>query len=203
MAWIAAAAIGSALLSADAQSSAAGSASDASSAQTGAQTAWNKQQDPFSSGGNRAQYVPQMNELMRGGVAGVANDPMYQAMNAQSMQDVQRSMSARGQGGSGQEMLALRNSSQGNMMNYFNQQYNRLGELSGATKGGGSSPAQFMQSPGSVYQQGADRGQALGNIFGAGMGAMSNRNNSNTTNSNWTAEDYANQPGSLIINGQP
>ena len=43
-----------------------------------------EQQDPFSAGGNRAQYVPKLNELAMGGPSSIANDPTYQAMNDKS-----------------------------------------------------------------------------------------------------------------------
>jgi hypothetical protein len=141
-----------------------------------------QQQDPFSSGGNRAQYVPQLNELMRGGYQGVANDPMFQQLQQQSMTDVQRGMSARGQGGSGQEMLALRDSSQKNMMGYFNQQYDRLASLSGANAGrtaafqGQGGQAAYSQRMGDMASQGAGFGSVmsgLGALFGNGNGAGS------------------------------
>src|SRR5665647_129488 len=46
-----------------------------------------QQQDPFSAGGNREQYVGKFNELAQGGPSSVTNDPTYQAMNEKSMTD--------------------------------------------------------------------------------------------------------------------
>jgi hypothetical protein len=132
-----------------------------------------EQQDPFSAGGNRAQYVPQLNELMRGGYQGVVNDPMFQQLQSQSMIDVQRGMSARGQGGSGQEMLALRDSSQKNMMGYFDKQYARLASLSGADAGrtnafqGQGGQAAYAQKMGDMSAMGAGFGSVM-----SGLGAL-------------------------------
>jgi hypothetical protein len=135
-----------------------------------AQLDWNKQQDPFSAGGNRGQYVPQLNQLMQGGPAGVSNDPMFQKMNQQSMDQVQRREQASGQGGSGQEMMALQNQGFGNQMDYFNQQYSRLSDLSGASRGGGQ--AAMGQSPGAAYEQRMGQYANQGSGFGMMMGGL-------------------------------
>lgn len=119
-------------------SSGGNEAQAAALAQQQAQLAWNKQQDPFSAGGNREQYVPQLNALMAGGPSGVVNDPMFQKQNQQSMMDMQRHLASTGQGASGNEMLSLNDQSFNNQNTFFNQQYDRLASLSGASRGGGS-----------------------------------------------------------------
>ena len=165
-----------------------------------------QQQDPFSAGDNRAQYVPQLNELMLGGYQGVASDPMFQQLQAQSMTDVQRGMSARGQGGSGQEMLALRDSSQKNMMGYFNQQYDRLASLSGANAGrtnayqGQGGQAAYAQKMGDMSAMGASFGSVMSGLwalFGKGSGTSSGTPNvQNPTDMNWGGgADYQNPFG--------
>lgn len=136
-----------------------------------AQLDWNKQQDPFSAGGNRQQYVPQLNQLMAGGAAGVANDPMFQKQNQQSQQDMQRRMASHGQGASGQEMIGLQQNSWKNQQDYFNQQYTRLSELSGASRGGGG--AATGQSPSSVYDQRQGTQTNLMDWLGMGSKALS------------------------------
>jgi hypothetical protein len=167
---------GSAVIGYMGQQSAASAAQGANQQNIQAQQQWNQQQDPFSAGGNRAQYVPQLNELMKGGPAGVAQDPMFQKMNEQSLTNVQRREQASGQGGSGQEMLALQNQGFGNQMDYFNQQYSRLADLSGASRGGGQ--AAMGQSPGAAFGQSRQGSQdiaasfgGLSSIFGQGAGA--------------------------------
>lgn len=152
-----------------------------------AQLAWNKQQDPFSAGGNREQYVPRLNELMQGGYAGVAQDPMFQQLNNQSMSDTQRAMSAKGYNMSGNEMNALRDNSAKNQMNFFDDQYRRLAELSGASRGGGS--VAKGQDPNSIYQQGQDSTQTNLNTFGGFMQGLDNIFGDEGVSFNWGGSD--------------
>lgn len=135
------------------------------------QMAWNRQQDPFSAGGNRAQYVPQLNQLMQGGAAGVASDPLFQKQNQQSQTDMQRQFASQGMGVSGQEMNAMGQNSWQNQQNYFNQQYQKLASLSGASGGGGS--AAIGQSPQNVYNQSLGTANQFGQAFGFGANALS------------------------------
>lgn len=130
-----------------------------------------EQQDPFSAGGNRAQYVPQLNSLMQGGYAGLVNDPMYKGLQDQGTDAVQRAMSARGMGGSGNEMSAILKSNMGIGMDYFNQQYNRLSELSGA-RSGRTAPMQGMD-PSLAYAMGNDEYANKMGSLGQGFGALS------------------------------
>lgn len=152
-----------------------------------AQLAWNKQQDPFSAGGNREQYVPRLNELMQGGYAGVAGDPMFRQLNEQSMSDTQRAMSAKGYNMSGNELIGLRDTSAKNQMSFFNDQYNRLAELSGASRGGGA-PA-MGQSASSIYQQGQESLQSNLNTFGGFMQGLDNIFGDTEFNFNWEQRD--------------
>lgn len=94
-----------------------------------------QQQDPFSAGGNRAQYVPKLNTLAMGGPSSVVNDPTYQAMNQASLTDVQRQKAATGKLGSGEEMKSLQQTSQGNMMSYWQNMMHTYSGLSGADSG--------------------------------------------------------------------
>lgn len=162
-----------------------------------------QQQDPFSAGGNRAQYVPQLNALQAGGPASVGSDPMFQKMNEQSLGNVQRLEASRGQSGSGQEMTALRDTGFNNQMDYFNNQYSRLAGLSGESSGR-TSPIQG-QSPGAAYDQKMNTmssqlgsfGQALGglsSIFGKGAGGGQD----NTQASNQYSNAYSGDPTSNV-----
>lgn len=138
-----------------------------------------QQQDPFSAQGNRAQYVPMLNRLAQGGPSSVASDPMYQQMNAKSMEDMSRGLAASGQGGSGQAMLALQQNSQGNMMNYWQQMMGQYGQLSGASSGR-TSPMQG-QSPGDAFSQSqqtmANYGGSFGLLMNGVQGIFGNTNN--------------------------
>jgi hypothetical protein len=144
------------------------------------------QQDPFSAGGNRAQYVPMLNSLATGGPNSIANDPMYQALNNQSMTNMNRQMAASGQMGSGQAMLALNQNSQQNQMNYWQQMMGTYGGLSGAT-GGRTSPMQG-QSPTDAFNQSqstqANFGGALGLLSQGISGIYGNMSSNPTSNFN-------------------
>ena len=157
-----------------------------------AQLAWNKQQDPFSAGGNREQYVPRLNELMQGGYAGVAGDPMFKQLNEQSLSDTQRAMSAKGYNMSGNEMIGLRETSAKNQMSFFDDQYRRLAELSGASRGGGQ--AAMGQSAQNIYQQGQDSLQSNLNTFSGFMQGLDNIFG-DTSNPNMTASNMWNSVG--------
>jgi hypothetical protein len=149
-----------------------------------------EQQDPFSAGGNRAQYVPKLNELAMGGPSSIANDPTYQAMNDKSNIDMNRQLEASGQGGSGQAMLALNQNSQGNQMAYWQQMMSTYAGLSGANSGR-TAPMQG-ESPGLAGQMAGQTAsnrmgsfgmfaEGLSSIFGAGKGSTDN--SGNNTNS--------------------
>ena len=172
--------VGAAAISYQGTQAAAGAATDANNANIAFQQQYNQQVDPFSTGGNRARYVPQLNDLMRGGYAGLANDPMYKQLSAQGLEATQRAMAARGQGMGTNDILAINKNQTGTMMDYFNQQYSRLADLSGASRGG-SQVVQGMspQVAGSItmapYQAGAQALGGIASIYGhsGGGGASS------------------------------
>ena len=148
----------------------AGSGSDAAAKANADNLAFQKQmyqqQDPFSAGGNRAQYVPKLNELAMGGPTSIANDPTFHAMNDKSMSDMTRQMEASGQAGSGQAMTSLQQNSQQNQMSYWQNMMQTYAGLSGAS-GGKTSPIQG-QSSGEAFGQ-ANATQAN---YGAGFGSI-------------------------------
>jgi hypothetical protein len=127
---------------------------------------WRKS-DPFSAGGHREQYVGQLNELMKGGVQGIADDPNFKAMMAQGLQQSQRHASATGTAQSGQEQIALQK--QGALMadTYFQQPYNRLAQLSGATSRD-SLPGTGQITPQNEYDMTRGGYEALGGVLQAG-----------------------------------
>jgi len=175
MAW---AAVGVAVVGAVASYSgsqaAAGAAEDANNRNISYQQQYNQQVDPFSTGGNREQYVSQLNDLMRGGMSGISNDPMYKQLEAQGMEATQRAMAARGQGIGTNDILALNKSSTSTMMDYFNQQYTRLADLSGASRGG-SKTVEGMDSKTAgqmAYAPYQAVGEGIGAIYGAYQGAQ-------------------------------
>lgn len=126
-----------------------------------------QEQDPFSTGGNRQQYVGQLNQLMQGGPASMAQDPMYQWLMSQGQQAVERQHSAAGTSQSGAEKSALLAGQFGTANSYFTQQYNRLADLSGAHSGR-TAPMQGM-SGSDAYNMSLGGTEALGGIIrGAG-----------------------------------
>lgn len=135
-----------------------------------AQERWNALADPFTAGGSRAQYVSQLNDLMHGGYANIQNDPMYQWMQRQGQEQLQRGMSAHGGLGSGAEQLALQQQGFGLANDFFNQQYSRLADLSGATRGGGQ--AAIGMSPSAMYQMQMNAAQNKASAFGLGLQGM-------------------------------
>lgn len=133
--------------------------------------------DPFAAGGNRGQYVPQLNQLMQGGYSGLQNDPQFKALQGIGEQGVQRTMAAQGQGLSTNDQLNINQADTGLAMSYFDQQYNRLSTLSGANQGAapapttGISPVQAGQMAMAPYQM---MGQAFGGIAAGLKGIYGN-----------------------------
>ena len=128
-------AAGTAVLGYLGQQDAISQAKSANAQNLGYQKEMYQQQDPFSAGGNRQQYVGQLNQLMQGGPASMAQDPMYQWMQEQGQQAVERQASATGTVQSGAEKSALMKQQFGTANSYFQQQYARLADLSGANSG--------------------------------------------------------------------
>lgn len=188
MAWpvLAAAAIGYL-----GQQEAASSARGTSRENMAQQERWNMLQDPFSAGGNRRQYVSQLNDLMRGGVSGIMEDPNFKARMAAGLQMSQRQASATGMGQSGNMQLALQR--QGSQMagDYFTEQYNRLAQLSGAARGGGSAPTGM--SAGDVYQMGMGQTAATAGLIRGAAGLFGR----GSGGSSMTSTDYGAEGGKL------
>lgn len=176
MAWLPAALIGSAAMNYFGAQSASNAATDANNANIAYQQQYNQQRDPFSTGGNRQQYVTQLNDFMKGGYSGIMSDPMFQQMQKQSMEATQRMMSSRGMGVGTNDILALQNSAYTQGMDFFNQKYNMLSQLSGAAQPGmqpvqGMSPQLAGQMAYAPYQS---MGQSIGqiaSIYGRGAGS--------------------------------
>jgi hypothetical protein len=184
MTMAAIAVVGAAAISYSATQDATNAATNANNTNIAYQQRYNEQVDPFSTGGNRAQYVGQLNDLMKGGYSGVKDDPMYKQLSAQGMEATQRAMASRGQGMGTNDILAINKNQTGTMMDYFNQQYSRLADLSGASRGG-SRAVQGMDptTAGSIAMaNGQAAGQALGGIasiygsFKGGSGGGSSNN---------------------------
>ena len=185
--------VGAAAISYSGTQAAAGAATSANEANINYQRQHNQEIDPFSTGGNRAQYVPQLNDLMRGGYAGLANDPMYKQLSGLGLEATQRAMASRGQGLGTNDILAINKNQTGTMMDYFNQQYLRLADLSGASRGGtqtvqGMSPTTAGQIAYAPYQAGA---QALGGIASI-YGNRTQTTQPNVSVNNTSTTDYLN-----------
>jgi hypothetical protein len=158
-----------------------------------AQQQANMQNDPFAAGGNRAQYVPQLNQLMQGGVAGVGNDPGFQAMEKQSMGDVQRMQAASGAANGGGATSQMLSQNMADQQSYFNQQYNRLTQLSGANTN--ISPA-MGQAPGAAATQANQTNMNMGAGFGSvvtGLGSIFGNTNPAPNNNTYNAAQSSSQ----------
>ena len=158
-----------------------------------AQNLTNMQNDPFAATGNRAQYVPQLNKLMQGGVAGVGNDPGFQAMEKQSMGDVQRMQAASGAANGGGATSQMLSQNMADQQTYFNQQYNRLTQLSGA--GTNVSPA-IGQAPGAAATQANQTNMNMGAGFGSvvtGLGSLFGNTNPTPNNNTYNAASSSSQ----------
>lgn len=116
--------------------------------------------DPFA--GQRGQYQNALQNLMAGQFS--TSDPSYQFRLQQGQQALERSAAAKGMLGSGNILQALQDYGQGAASQEFQNQYNRLLPLTGATTG---SPGQAGAIRSGAYQW---RQNALANL-GAGMQA--------------------------------
>jgi len=92
--------------------------------------------DPFAP--YRAGYASQLNTMMANPAAIIPQMPGYQFLQDQGQQAVMRQLAAQGRTVSGQEQLALQQQGQGLANQFYNDQYNKLAQLSGAS----ASPAQ-------------------------------------------------------------
>lgn len=114
--------------------------------------------DPFAA--QRGQYQNSLKDLMSGNFS--SSDPSYQARFQGGQQALERSQAAKGFLGSGNMLTALQDYGQGQASQEYNNQYQRLMPLTGATTG---SPAAAGALQGQLYDW---RNQALASQ-GAGM----------------------------------
>lgn len=115
-------------------------AQDAAAQNMQLQMQHNAQVDPISASGARAGYASNLDSMLKGGASSSFNDPVFKAMQDQSMEATQRKMSAMGQGVGSNDMLALQSTAYGQANDFFGQQYNRLAQLANAGGGGTTTP---------------------------------------------------------------
>jgi len=84
----------------------------------------------FASGGG-SQAAAQLQQLMSGGPQSILQDKAFQGMNDASLKGVQRQMAAKGQGLSGNELIALQEQGNTNAMSFYNNQVQQLSSLAG------------------------------------------------------------------------
>lgn len=167
MTWAAVAIGGSAIIGYMGQQDARRAGQDAQNRNLAYQQEMFRLQDPLSASGGRAKYANQLEQLMKGGLGAMAEDPTLKWMQAQGQQAVERQASATGQVQSGAEKMALEKNQIGTANSYFNQQYDRLLNLSGAG-GGRTAPMQGM-SGGDAYNMSMADTRSTAALFGAGM----------------------------------
>lgn len=119
--------------------------------------------DPFA--GERGNYQNQLKNLMSGDFT--ANDPSYKARFEGGQQALERSAAAKGMIGSGNVLQELQKYGQGMASQEFQNQYNRLVPLTGATTGSPGAAGNILAG-----QYGAQR-NAQADV-GAGLAAQAN-----------------------------
>lgn len=162
---------------------------------------WNALNDPFAAQGGRAQFVQPLIDLAKGGTSAIFNDPMYQVMSAQGQEAISRRMSASGQGGSGAEMVALSNYTQGNALQAYQTHLSQLSALAGAGTPGSAyhgqapqgailqpqiSPTMAYNMAASPFAGGASTLGTLASLYGSNNNQLSNAQVMNMFGSNYT-----------------
>lgn len=140
-----------------------GGGSDApsySGAQQQATTPW------WQSGGGQAASQRLM-ELMNG-PSGILSDPVFQAFDKYSTDQLQRRMAATGMHQSGAEQAALKQNTMANAGQFYTQQTGLLGSLAGL----GFNPASGVQAGMGAAQFGAQQQQAGWGAIGQGLGGL-------------------------------
>ena len=125
--------------------------------------------DPFST--QRQQYQPQLQEMMQGKFS--PTDPSYEFRFGQGQKALERSLAASGMGHSGNAWTALMQYGQGMASSEYQNQYQRLAQLSGANFGTGNAGGIAQQ------QAAAQSGQAAAatdGIINFGQGLYDNWN---------------------------
>lgn len=148
-----------------------GGGSSSGTAQTASQLA-----DPAQS--YRPGWASQLNNLLTGGPAGLTSNPMFQAMQTQSTDTLERQMAASGQTMSGQNKIDLHNLDNSNMLNYWYQMMNPYMNLIGTPAGGATG-----------YLSGMNLGNQIGNqgwsSIAQGLGGLQNIYGSGSSNTSW------------------
>jgi len=168
MTYAAVAIAGSAVIGYMGQQDASSAAGKRSREQMAQQERYNQLRDPFSMGGNREQYVGQLNELMSGGASSMFEDPVFKAQMAAGNQAVQRQHSAQGDIQSTAETRDLAGMSMGLAGHEFENRYRRLSELSGA--GSPSIQTPMGMSPEDEYNMSMGQTSSTAGLFQAGVG---------------------------------
>lgn len=168
MSWAGTAIGGSAIIGYMGQQEAQAGAGRRSREQMAQQERYNQLRDPFSMGGHRQQYVGQLNELMRGGVSSMFEDPAFKAMLSAGESAVQRQHSAQGDIQSTAETRDLAGMSMGIAGREFENRYRRLSELSGASSPSAQAP--MGMSPGDEYAMSMGNTASTAGLFQAGVG---------------------------------
>jgi len=125
--------------------------------------------DPFAQ--YRQQYAQKLNTLTSN-PSSVQNDPGFQAEMKQGAGQVQRTMSATGQGVSGAEEMALYNQGMTQQNQYYQQDLGNLMTLSGANANpaaGGNAAIKQTQA------QDTATGQGIGGLFSGGSNSTFNQ----------------------------
>ncbi len=103
--------------------------------------------DPWAQ--QRGQYQGALNQLMQGGVSGVANDPSVMARQQAGEQALSRSMAARGYLGSGNILNELQKQGQDIASQEYGNQFARLSKLAGVDSSNpGAAGGIMAQAPG-------------------------------------------------------
>jgi len=131
---------------------------------------YNKLRDPFSMGGHREQYVGKLNAMAQGGPSSMLNDPMFQWLQNQGEQKVQRQHSALGDVQSTAETRDLASMGFGQANDYWKQQMDIYSKLSGADQSNVQAP-QGM-SPGDMYNMSMGQTASTAGLWQAGMSTL-------------------------------
>jgi len=142
--------------------------SSASDATTAAATA----ADPFAS--QRAQYQPMLQQLVTNPNS-VLDTAESKYLQEQGMNSVNAGAGASGMLNSGNRLLALQKEGQGLAATTYQQQFNNLATLSGATSGSSATSAQILANQASSQASGASAlGGSIGNLITSGLNTAAN-----------------------------
>jgi len=134
----------------------------------GQQTAAAAAADPFAS--QRGQYQQQLLGLMKD-PSSIFKDPAFTSSLNVGLEGVARTLGSQGMGQSGSQAAALEQYGQTSALNFFNQQADRLGVLSGATSGSPAAAGNILSQAPNATNAGTAAGiQAItGLLTAAGL----------------------------------